>query len=129
MEGRNKILWTFIGFEGLYLACAILHLVVPLTTRASLRRAPMIENVAPDLLLAHTPLTGLPPIFTITTLFTNIPSSLSGQRDPYVRCLPYVPPRHIHPDKPPLVDQPLVGHRDHYFVYPRDRPAHLVRDA
>ncbi|ETN44084.1 uncharacterized protein HMPREF1541_10949 [Cyphellophora europaea CBS 101466] len=57
MEGRNKILWTFIGFEGLYLACAVLHLIVPLTTRASLRRAPMIDNVASDLLLAHTPLT------------------------------------------------------------------------
>ena len=61
MEGRNKTLWTFIGFEGLYLACAVLHLVVPLTTRASLRRAPMIGNVASDLLLAHTPLTGLHP--------------------------------------------------------------------
>ncbi|ETN40752.1 uncharacterized protein HMPREF1541_05032 [Cyphellophora europaea CBS 101466] len=57
MNGGNKILWAFIGFETLYLGCAILHLVIPLTTHASLGRAPNRDNVAGDLLLDHCPLT------------------------------------------------------------------------
>jgi hypothetical protein len=59
MEGGNKLLWTFIGFEILYLGCAVLHLIVPLTTHASLGRAPTLDNVAGDLLLDHCPLTGM----------------------------------------------------------------------
>ncbi|ETN42305.1 uncharacterized protein HMPREF1541_04246 [Cyphellophora europaea CBS 101466] len=57
MEGGNKVLWVFTGFEALYLGSAVTHLVVPLTTRASLRREATIGNVAPDLLLEHCPLT------------------------------------------------------------------------
>jgi len=77
MEGRNKTLWTFIGFEGLYLACAVLHLVVPLTTRASLRRAPMIASLANSILMFIVFLMSLPAIL-IQTNHRWLTSQLCG---------------------------------------------------
>ena len=53
----NKILLVFIAFDLLFLVCAVLHLVIPILTHASLGNTPTLKNVASDLLLDHCPLT------------------------------------------------------------------------
>jgi hypothetical protein len=53
----NKTLVVFIFFDLIFLGCAVLHLLIPLLTHASLGRSPTVDNVASDLLLDHCPLT------------------------------------------------------------------------
>jgi hypothetical protein len=53
----NKTLIVFIFLDVLFLACAALHLTIPLMVHASLNRTPNFSNVASDLLLSHAPLT------------------------------------------------------------------------
>jgi hypothetical protein len=96
MDGGNKILWAFIGFEILFLGCAVLHLVIPLTTHASLGRVPTFDNVAGDLLLDHCPLTGMSHSTVPVATVTNRSYSFSGQLNPDVCRLPHVPPGHVH---------------------------------
>ncbi|KAJ9638484.1 uncharacterized protein PV06_09624 [Exophiala oligosperma] len=53
----NKILLVFIGFDLAFLACAALHLVIPLYTRQAVKNNMNVGDVATNLLLDHCPLT------------------------------------------------------------------------
>ena len=54
----DKTLLVYVGFDGVFLLCAGLHLFIPLFTKNSMLAPPTPENVATNLLLDHCPLTG-----------------------------------------------------------------------
>lgn len=54
----NKILIVFICFDLAFLACAALHLVIPLYTQQSIKNNNNVDNIANNLLLDHCPLLG-----------------------------------------------------------------------
>jgi hypothetical protein len=72
----NKLLLVFIAFDILFLACAALHLVIPILTHASLGRTPTLSNVASDLLLDHCPLTAsmVNAFFMFATFCLSLPA-------------------------------------------------------
>ncbi|KIW16672.1 hypothetical protein PV08_03860 [Exophiala spinifera] len=53
----NKILLVFIGFDLAFLACAALHLFIPLYTRQAVKNKMNVDSIATNLLLDHCPLT------------------------------------------------------------------------
>ncbi|KIV77711.1 hypothetical protein PV11_09493 [Exophiala sideris] len=71
----NKILLVFVGFDIAFLLCAVLHLLIPIYTRASVPTS-NISNVASNLLLDHCPLTvsEINAIIMFATFLLSIPA-------------------------------------------------------
>merc|ERR1712000_714368 len=72
----NKILLVFIGFDIAFLLCAVLHLLIPLYTRASVKNNMNVNNIASNLLLDDCPLTAseINAIIMFLTFLLSVPA-------------------------------------------------------
>lgn len=121
----DKIMLSFLLLDFLFVASGGLLIATVFINKASMATQPTTTNVAADMLLMQTPLTGNRPLIQ-KLAFANVSHRCNRQRRPNLRYLPHLPPRRRPLHQPPLAQTNRLDDRRHRTRHAPPRRQHLV---
>jgi hypothetical protein len=133
----DKVLWTFLVADGVFVLCGALLLTVALISKSNIQSEITMDNIAELLLLENCPLNGsstlhlhprLLPV-SIWSLTRRSKSSRGRKRSPHLHNLRPLDPRYHSAREPQLAQIPRLDGRCLRAIHARSRSEYLVRDV